>query len=239
LTLEHPGAIETVHRFEADSKFFRSLLVVLCILIPWGLVVGRLEIVIACLPLLGLAFWRYVDQRLKGINQAYWYIITLEAQREGGYQKSVLTPSVENMSHAGGVVFRQKGDQPVKYLLITAKNSPQEWILPKGHIELGEEAKVTAVREVREETGHWARIIALVEDVRLGSTDDAPVARFFLMECVEEGSDSEDREQKWLPIMEAVGQATFPETRSLLEKAEQLTEEWVKLKEKQKKTRKK
>ena len=32
LTLEHPAAIESVHRFEADSKFFRSL-VILCLLV--------------------------------------------------------------------------------------------------------------------------------------------------------------------------------------------------------------
>src|SRR2546428_5386066 len=38
LTLKHPEAMATVQRFEADSKFFRSLVVVLGILIPWALV---------------------------------------------------------------------------------------------------------------------------------------------------------------------------------------------------------
>lgn len=36
LTLDHPEAMANVQRFEADSKFFRSFVIVLCILIPWG-----------------------------------------------------------------------------------------------------------------------------------------------------------------------------------------------------------
>jgi ADP-ribose pyrophosphatase YjhB (NUDIX family) len=55
------------------------------------------------------------------------------------------------------VVFKRVGGQ-VKYLLVQAKNAPQEWVLSKGHIEPGEGIQETAVREVHEETGVWARI---------------------------------------------------------------------------------
>ena len=91
LTLEHPESIATVQRFEADPKFFRSLLVVLCILFPWGLVASRPMIAFVSVPLLVLTFWRYVDQRAKATNQAYWYIITLEGSSDGALRQQSQT----------------------------------------------------------------------------------------------------------------------------------------------------
>src|SRR5689334_8947304 len=67
LVLEHPEAIAAVQRFEADSKFFRSFVMVLCFVIPWGLLVGRWQVAVGAAFCLILAFWRYVDQRVKSI----------------------------------------------------------------------------------------------------------------------------------------------------------------------------
>lgn len=120
LALEHPEGLATVQRFEADSKFFRSLVVVLLILIPWGLLGNRPAIAIAGFLMLILALWRYVDQRVKATNQAYWYIIILESQRETGYRLPS-QPDEERVSYAGGAVFRRLGDQ-VEYLLVQAKS---------------------------------------------------------------------------------------------------------------------
>src|ERR1051325_8019450 len=80
LSLKHPRALATVERFEADSKFFRGLMIVVYLLIPIAAFQGetmiiRLLIVIIGIALFALAFWRYVDQRVKAINQAYWFII--------------------------------------------------------------------------------------------------------------------------------------------------------------------
>ena len=61
-------------------------------------------------------------------------------------------------THAGGVVFKLDRDK-VQYLLVEAKNTSCIWVLPKGHIEPGESAQMTAVREVHEETGVRARIM--------------------------------------------------------------------------------
>ena len=47
---------------------------------------------------------------------------------------------------AGGLVSNRRGD----YLLISRNGL---WDLPKGHREHGEDIRVTAIREVREETG--------------------------------------------------------------------------------------
>ena len=59
---------------------------------------------------------------------------------------------MESVKSCGGIVFRKKGD--VKYLLIKHKEEGGgHWDFPKGHIESGESEEVTALRELKEETG--------------------------------------------------------------------------------------
>ena len=53
---------------------------------------------------------------------------------------------------AGGIVFRlNKESNDIEILLI--QDSKNRWTIPKGHIEPGETAKQTALREIGEETG--------------------------------------------------------------------------------------
>ena len=53
---------------------------------------------------------------------------------------------------SGGIVFRMSKDQKdIEILLI--QDSKNRWTIPKGHIEPGENAKQTAIREIGEETG--------------------------------------------------------------------------------------
>lgn len=53
---------------------------------------------------------------------------------------------------AGGIVFRMSKDKKdIEILLI--QDSKGRWTIPKGHIEPGENAKQTAVREIGEESG--------------------------------------------------------------------------------------
>lgn len=52
---------------------------------------------------------------------------------------------------AGGVIFRRNDKNEVEILLI--QDSKDRWTIPKGHIEEGETAQETAVREIGEEAG--------------------------------------------------------------------------------------
>lgn len=231
LMLEKPQALETVQRFEADSKFFRSLLIVLGILLVWALIWNWL-LIVALVPLIVLAFWRYIEQRLKATNQAFWYIITLECQRENGYRPP---PSIKvnGPSHAGGAVYRKRKDRigkrknrtekrkdRIEYLLIQARKSKDHWVLPKGHIKRGESPQEAAVREVHEETAVWAVVEEDLGVTSFAHEETTQEVQFYLMRAATKAKRREGRHYVWLPLEEAVSRATHSESRSVLMAAE-------------------
>ncbi|MGE3163993.1 MAG: NUDIX domain-containing protein [Planctomycetota bacterium] len=222
LNVESPQSLAVVQRFEADSKFFRCFTVVLLVLLaawPWQdrwPVVG----IPVALGLLLLALWRYMEQRHKATNQAYWSVITLTA-KEGKVTLDKPAPAAGGPTHAGGVVFRTKRGK-TQYLLVEATNDPAQWVLPKGHVEEGEQHRETAVREVHEETGVWARIVRDLGDVAWPVDGNVVTTRFFLMQAVGRGRRKDkERRHEWLEFQRAVARANYAETRNLLEAAEQ------------------
>ena len=72
-----PAAAEDVHRLEADSKFFRSLLVVCVLSAVVFTASGRTVEGLCALALVLPCFFRYYERRLKSTTQAYIHIITL------------------------------------------------------------------------------------------------------------------------------------------------------------------
>jgi ADP-ribose pyrophosphatase YjhB (NUDIX family) len=243
LTLDHPEALASVQRFEADSKFFRSLFVVLCIVFPVNLWTHRhaqaapvllllqaFLILLTFLVLLALAFWRYFDQRIKATNQAYWYVIALESQKKDGYRfTATITPS--EFTHAGGVVYRRTRPGPsnggakekVQYLLVQATDDPLKWVLPKGHINPGEKLQETAVREVREESGVWAAIRGLLGESSYTFKDEPIKVQFYLMEALKQERPIErKRKHAWVDLEEALKRNNLVERhRELLKLAEE------------------
>ena len=80
--MRHPTAAVEISRLEADSKFFRSLIVVL-VIIAGGLVYkGAWLSVAACFVLVALAFFRYADQRFKSTQLAYIYVVAMAGSHE-------------------------------------------------------------------------------------------------------------------------------------------------------------
>lgn len=66
---------------------------------------------------------------------------------------------IEATSCGGVVIFRGK----ILLLYKNFKNKYEGWVLPKGTVELGEDYKDTATREVLEETGVEATIIKYID----------------------------------------------------------------------------
>ena len=75
--------------------------------------------------------------------------------KESPLKKIFKRPTIKELVReptAGGVIYRMTKDQKdIEILLI--QDSKNRWTIPKGHIEPGETAKETAIREIGEETG--------------------------------------------------------------------------------------
>ena len=79
----------------------------------------------------------------------------VKAPLEGFRRFVTRRPSIQEIvqeTTSGGIVYRRnKTTGNTEILLI--KDAKNRWTIPKGHVEEGEEAKETAEREIREETG--------------------------------------------------------------------------------------
>lgn len=77
---------------------------------------------------------------------------TLEKFRQVVFKKKPEIKEIVREPTSGGIVFRMTPDQKdIEVLLI--QDSKNRWTIPKGHIEPGETAKQTAIREIGEEAG--------------------------------------------------------------------------------------
>ena len=68
------------------------------------------------------------------------------------FRKKATIQEIVREPTSGGILFRlTKDNKDIEILLI--QDSKGRWTIPKGHIEPGETAKMTARREIEEETG--------------------------------------------------------------------------------------
>jgi 8-oxo-dGTP pyrophosphatase MutT (NUDIX family) len=129
---------------------------------------------------------------------------------------------------AGGVVVRRIGGE-MHVLLI--RDPYHNWGLPKGHVELEEDAATAALREVREETGlEQLSLGPELETIdwyfRLKGTLVHKFCAFYLMGSVEGGTVPEVEEGitecVWLPVDEALTRITYDNARAVLGRAAEL-----------------
>ncbi|HMJ87758.1 MAG TPA: NUDIX domain-containing protein [Vicinamibacterales bacterium] len=123
------------------------------------------------------------------------------------------------VEQAGGIVFRRER-AGISILLVRAKRDPSAWIFPKGHIEPGETARATAVRETREEAGVHGEAIG-----EIGDPQEFEWAgrwyrvQYFLMRMTSESDETDGREKAWFPFDEALDRVSFESARALLHQA--------------------
>lgn len=103
------------------------------------------------------------------------------------------------------------------------------WSLPKGHIEVGETAEQTAMREVAEETGVRGSVLAALGSIdywfvtdgrRVHKTVHHYLMRFSGGELSDD--DVEVAEVAWVPIRELPSKLAYADERRLAEVADEL-----------------
>jgi 8-oxo-dGTP pyrophosphatase MutT (NUDIX family) len=124
-------------------------------------------------------------------------------------------------THAGGVVRRTRNDE-LEYLIVAASDNPDIWVLPKGHIEKGETPEAAAVREVMEEAGVRASIVARVGESEYDVRGKTVRVIFFLMQYEGEIARTESRGLAWRRYEDALELLHFDSTRQLLRQAHAL-----------------
>lgn len=141
-------------------------------------------------------------------------------------------PVVRQVS-AGGVVYRSAGGLQPEVALV--KVGPRgRWQLPKGLVDNGEAPEQTAVREVREEAGVGARLVAPIEVIEywyVGDDRDGARVRFhkfvhfFLLEYVQgdvADHDFEVEEARWIALDDATDKLAFRSERKTMQRAVQM-----------------
>jgi 8-oxo-dGTP diphosphatase len=139
--------------------------------------------------------------------------------------REVSNTSRRRVVSAGGVVLRLV-EGSLEVLLIAIKEG-RVWSLPKGQVEIGERYPQTALREVKEETGIEARILASLGSIRYHFTvkDDATPTivtkevHHFLM-GYEAGTPRPQKEEvdevEWVPVSEALRRLVHQNERDTL-----------------------
>jgi 8-oxo-dGTP pyrophosphatase MutT (NUDIX family) len=136
-------------------------------------------------------------------------------------------PQVERQHSAGGLVAREGR------VLLIATAGGRRWQLPKGHVEPGESVAQAAAREVREETGVRARIVAPLPgiDYFFVEKDGRRVRKhvdYFLLEYLDGDETEFDRKEvddaRWFGWDEALERLSHANERRVAERARELDE---------------
>jgi 8-oxo-dGTP pyrophosphatase MutT (NUDIX family) len=103
-----------------------------------------------------------------------------------------------------------------EYLLVESRRSPGGWVLPKGHIDPGETPEMTAVREVEEEGGVRAAVVAQAGESTYAVRGLPVRVIFFLMRYQGDVSSHEDRPRAWRGYEDALRMLNFDDARRVL-----------------------
>jgi len=138
------------------------------------------------------------------------------------------TPAIVEAEHhrsAGGLVVRGAT------ILLISTQQGRRWQLPKGHMEDGETAEQTAVREVREETGVTGRVVAELPEIEYSYVEKGNLrihkrVDYFLLEY--ESGDAADFDARevsgagWFGWDEGLAKLSFDNERRVAEQAREL-----------------
>lgn len=119
---------------------------------------------------------------------------------------------------AGGLVWRHTPRG--KELLLVHRQRYDDWTLPKGKQEAGENLVEAAVREVREETGYEAQIDSFAGVIAYEVDGRPKVVSFWQMRVEGEPIsqiDGEVADVIWLPVDQALERLQYPLEKALVD----------------------
>lgn len=118
---------------------------------------------------------------------------------------------------AGGIVLRQAKTPLVAVVRLRKRN---EWVLPKGKLDLGETPRAAAEREVMEETGHDVAVHEFLGTLVYETRGGSKVVHYWRMEAGHAPVRELMRDVKavdWLPLGSAVERLSRGYERAFLE----------------------
>lgn len=77
----------------------------------------------------------------------------------------IIRPFTVSEVSAGGLVISESNPSLIALISHRNRGGGLDWVIPKGHVELGENYLQTAVREIREETGIESKILEKIGEI--------------------------------------------------------------------------
>ena len=134
---------------------------------------------------------------------------------------TVPDPETAKVKASGGVVWRRR-DGAVE-VVVVHRPRYDDWSLPKGKLDPGEEWEEAALREVQEEVGLRCRLGPELPSVDYADRKGrAKVVRYWLMEPEAEPAfepNDEVDEMRWLSDVAAAGLLTYPRDAEIVRAA--------------------
>jgi ADP-ribose pyrophosphatase YjhB (NUDIX family) len=138
-------------------------------------------------------------------------------------RKPIIDEAVHETT-SGGIVFRRNPKtQALELLLI--QDAKNRWTIPKGHVEPGEEPKVTAEREIQEETGlKDVKVMSWLGKVnfryRRGHTLVLMTMHIYLVQALGDTDKVKPEDWmngiKWLPASDAIDKIAYEDIGKLI-----------------------
>jgi 8-oxo-dGTP diphosphatase len=117
---------------------------------------------------------------------------------------------------AGGIVVRET---PEPLIAVVRLRKDKSWVLPKGKLKPGEDARAGARREVMEETGYNVSIEGFLGAMSHAEDGKLKVVQFWRMRATGEPArkvTDDVTAVKWLPLQQAVDTLTRPHEKAFL-----------------------
>jgi 8-oxo-(d)GTP phosphatase len=129
------------------------------------------------------------------------------------------SPANKAVPAAGAVLWRFNCDSTAPEVAVIHRPRYDDWSLPKGKVDVGENEPVTAVREVHEETGYSSHLGRRLTEVRYSvETQGIKRVRYWAARCGEGefAPNSEVDEMMWLPVADAMKRVGYAHDRKVL-----------------------